>query len=147
MTLFFPTRLSSDIIAARAAGKARTRPWAEARSISPGQRNTIRSGWSRNRQEPKTATHRRRDARQRHRLNELPLTARPGISAARAIDRGPHVVLAGPARAHEVRARVVQDRKSVVKGKSVSVRVELGGRRILIKKKTRSMCWSPKQYT
>src|SRR3546814_9365198 len=91
----------------RSAWKARTRPWAEARSISPGQRNTIRSGWSRNRQEPKTATHRRRDARQRHRLNELPLTARPGISAARAIDRGPHVVLAGPARAHEVRARVV----------------------------------------
>src|SRR3546814_9280338 len=107
MTLFFPTRLSSDIIAARAAGKARTRPWAEARSISPGQRNTIRSGWSRNRQEPKTATHRRRDARQRHRLNELPLTARPGIAAARAIDRGPHAVLAGAARAREVRDRGV----------------------------------------
>src|SRR3546814_13570365 len=113
MTLFFPTRLSSDIIAARAAGKARTRPWAEARSISPGQRNTIRSGWSRNRQEPKTATHRRRDARQRHRLNELPLTARPGISDARAIDRGPHDDLAVPARALWGRARVRHTRSSL----------------------------------
>src|SRR3546814_17047653 len=31
---------------------------------------------------------------------------------------------------------VVEDRKSVVEGKSVSVRVDLGGRRILKKKKT-----------
>src|SRR3546814_18907594 len=31
--------------------------------------------------------------------------------------------------------RIIEDRKSVVKGKSVSVRVDLGGRRILKKKK------------
>src|SRR3546814_12631117 len=35
-----------------------------------------------------------------------------------------------------LRARHAEDRKSVVSGKSVSVRVDLGGRRILTKKKT-----------
>src|SRR3546814_15540630 len=33
-------------------------------------------------------------------------------------------------------SRATQDRKSVVEGKSVSVRVDLGGRRIIKKKKT-----------
>src|SRR3546814_13436298 len=35
-----------------------------------------------------------------------------------------------------VRQAALQDRKSVVKGKSVSVRVDLGGRRIMKKKQT-----------
>src|SRR3546814_18278638 len=41
-----------------------------------------------------------------------------------------------PVRRRAVRLRGHQDRKSVVSGTSVSVRVELGGRRILKKKMT-----------
>src|SRR3546814_19619115 len=47
------------------------------------------------------------------------------------------VVQAGDQRRqHEVALALGQDRKSVVSGKSVSVRVDLGGRRILKKKTT-----------
>src|SRR3546814_3293703 len=43
-------------------------------------------------------------------------------------------LLAGEAAAHGVGDGVEQDRKSGVSGKSVSVRVDLGGRRIMTKK-------------
>src|SRR3546814_18412073 len=41
---------------------------------------------------------------------------------------------------------VVGDRKSVVEGKSVSVRVDLGGRRIIKKKKKRTRPVTPAMY-
>src|SRR3546814_11539211 len=52
------------------------------------------------------------------------------VSAARRVDGGTCFVLSG-------RGVFVwlEDRKSVVEGKSVSVRVDLGGRRIIIKKR------------
>src|SRR3546814_14407674 len=49
---------------------------------------------------------------------------------------GPEVRRHGVRMRHDDRALPAEDRKSVVSGKSVSVRVDLGGRRIL-KKKTR----------
>src|SRR3546814_18058623 len=47
-----------------------------------------------------------------------------------------HVVAHADLQALQVEQRIDQDRKSVVWGKSVEVRVELGGRLIIIKKKT-----------
>src|SRR3546814_17998625 len=52
--------------------------------------------------------------------------------------QGPVVVVSGPQDWHDWRIiwnRLDQDRKSVVLGKSVSVRVDLGGRRSITKKK------------
>src|SRR3546814_11811422 len=49
------------------------------------------------------------------------------------------------APAERARQRDRQDRKSVVSGKSVSVRVDLGGRRIIKKKKTHTQTKYTKQ--
>src|SRR3546814_20522374 len=65
---------------------------------------------------------------------------RPNIVNARGEYRGAggfaDIALPGPDlfRDQPVRACALQDRKSVVEGKSVSVRVDLGGSRILKKK-------------
>src|SRR3546814_13799426 len=76
------------------------------------------------------------------------LGAQPDLGAGHW--RGDGYGPARPARSHELLLRpraaaavAGQDRKSVVEGKSVSVRVDLGGRRI-IKKKTKT---SPTQMT
>src|SRR3546814_11679402 len=55
------------------------------------------------------------------------------VAAHRFIEIGPGAVLAGQKARGE--AVIGGDRKSVVSGKSVSVRVDLGGRRIIKKKK------------
>src|SRR3546814_12509416 len=57
----------------------------------------------------------------------------------RVLDDRPHQLriflgLAEAARVRNLRPEAVLDRKSVVEGKSVSVRVDLGGRRIIKKK-------------
>src|SRR3546814_12338688 len=48
--------------------------------------------------------------------------------------------------AREVAGHRIEDRKSVVSGKSVSVRVDLGGRRILKKKNTKHTRWTAKTH-
>src|SRR3546814_20759644 len=60
--------------------------------------------------------------------------ARP---AAEVIAEGLSVVIAGPPNAGNstLLNALAKDRKSVVKGKSVSVRVDIGGRRYIKKKK------------
>src|SRR3546814_15538592 len=55
----------------------------------------------------------------------------------RVAEGGAAVIFVGLARHPEV--GVIADRKSVVEGKSVSVRVDLGGRRIIKKKKKKQM--------
>src|SRR3546814_15578299 len=54
----------------------------------------------------------------------------------RALDLGVDLALVRPAEGGRVRHGDLEDRKSVVSGKSVSVRVDLGGRRILEKQIT-----------
>src|SRR3546814_12469350 len=83
----------------------------------------------------------------------LPIAAAAHESRAAALVRGtdaaqgtivaaplraalPRSALESAARYYRGRARAGPDRRSVVEGKSVSVRVELGGRRIIKKKKT-----------
>src|SRR3546814_11810290 len=60
-----------------------------------------------------------------------------GGKSVRRRPRRPPRALRGGARSRRARCRArTGDRKSVVEGQSVSVRVDLGGRRILQKKKT-----------
>src|SRR3546814_11605547 len=61
-----------------------------------------------------------------------------GPRAGRPADRQPNLERTADAHAIEAPDRVAAlgDRKSVVSGKSVSVRVDIGGRRIMKKKKT-----------
>src|SRR3546814_15418184 len=53
-----------------------------------------------------------------------------------AVNRYPSALLTGIIDRAVGNVQVIADRKSVVSGKSVSVRVDLGGRRIIKKKKT-----------
>src|SRR3546814_2112858 len=68
----------------------------------------------------------------RRRPRRAARVAGPCVPAARRLDRG--AVRPRPPDDHRPRARL--DRKSVVSGKSVSVRVDIGGRRIIKKKLT-----------
>src|SRR3546814_18651194 len=75
--------------------------------------------------------HRRRTDALRHRYR----AAVEGTEEVQHL-QGPHHPARTLARSrlHRVRRRPPRDRKSVVSGKSVSVRVDLGGRRIINKK-------------
>src|SRR3546814_18576921 len=75
------------------------------------------------------------------RVEETPVAHRPdGIAFSRLVrlvQQGGQAV--DRRRGGQILGRVGLDRKSVVQGKSVSVRVDLGGRRILKKKKQQYM--------
>src|SRR3546814_13370543 len=71
--------------------------------------------------------------------------ARQGRAMTPAHHRQHHRVADTPADPHSPRVHGFLDRQRVVSGKSVSVRVDLGGRRIITKKKTNirtSVCTS-----